>query len=380
MEYRRKCNVCGKIFCFTDEDLKNNLKNSAMAGLNAIGQLSSVFGGTIFHTSYFNEQSNRFSDKVVDYDKCPYCNSSDIAIVWDDELENDLDEVNTISNTVNARGITDKSQEKITPYFEITEYELVMSEKYEGVFVTNGNFYAVNSPVIFTEGTLFKNTKTKQIVAQLKFRNISKKIIKAVKIEIVAIDSFGEQVDGVSDFGYIDLTVSAGEQWGENIAIKMPNDSTRRIYVEVKQIVFDDGNIWSNTETTWNLLSKPSLISDELKDKELIKQFKLEYGEKAQNFYLEEHGIWHCVCGNINLSSDKECFVCKAKKELLASYDLEVLKAKTSERLEEERIKREEAEEKRKIEEERRAEEARIQQLKLEEQKREKDAKRKKSL
>lgn len=239
MEYRRKCNVCGKIFCFTDEDIKDNLKNTAMAGLNALGQIGSVFGGTIFHTSYFSEESNRFKNKVIDYDKCPYCNSSDIEIVVDDELEDSFEALESNTN---------KLMQNDLGYFKITEQTLLMSEKYELVFETSESVYTANSPVIFLSGALFKHVKTNEIVTQLKFQNISKKIIKAVKIEIVAIDSFGEQINGISDFAYIDLNISTGKQWGENVAIKMPNASVRSVDINLKQIIFNDGSIWNNTE------------------------------------------------------------------------------------------------------------------------------------
>lgn len=80
MEYKRKCNVCGKIYCFTDEDLHNNTKNAGLSALEALGGLASTLGGgTIFHTQYLQGQSDRYADKVVDYDQCPYCHSRGVS-------------------------------------------------------------------------------------------------------------------------------------------------------------------------------------------------------------------------------------------------------------------------------------------------------------
>lgn len=80
MEYKKKCNVCGKIFCYTDEDLKKNAQNAGMGALTALGGLASALGGgTIFHTHHLQGQSDRFSDKIVDYDQCPYCHSRDLS-------------------------------------------------------------------------------------------------------------------------------------------------------------------------------------------------------------------------------------------------------------------------------------------------------------
>lgn len=42
MEYRKKCNVCGKIFCYTDKDVKDNLSNAGLAALESLGSLASA--------------------------------------------------------------------------------------------------------------------------------------------------------------------------------------------------------------------------------------------------------------------------------------------------------------------------------------------------
>lgn len=86
MEYRRKCNVCGKIYCYSDKDLKDNNKNSAMAAISAVGAIASVFGGTRLDTYALNSQGNKYNDKVIDYNKCPSCNSSDTSLISETEL------------------------------------------------------------------------------------------------------------------------------------------------------------------------------------------------------------------------------------------------------------------------------------------------------
>lgn len=86
MEYRRKCNVCGNIWCYTDKDLNENVKNAAMGTISAVGGLASVLGGgSIFHTAILNSQANRYEDKWVDYERCNKCNSTDTELIgtWD---------------------------------------------------------------------------------------------------------------------------------------------------------------------------------------------------------------------------------------------------------------------------------------------------------
>lgn len=83
MEYRRRCNVCGKIYCYTDEDLKNNDKNSKMSKISAFGEVVSVFGGTRLDTYVLDNATNRYLDEIVDYQVCPACNSRNTSLLTD---------------------------------------------------------------------------------------------------------------------------------------------------------------------------------------------------------------------------------------------------------------------------------------------------------
>lgn len=85
-EHRMRCNVCGHIFCYTDEDVKKNSSNANMAALSAVGGLASTLGGgTIFHTQHLQGQANRYSDKIVDYSRCPACHSNNITEIKEGE-------------------------------------------------------------------------------------------------------------------------------------------------------------------------------------------------------------------------------------------------------------------------------------------------------
>lgn len=87
MEYRKRCKVCGKIWCYTDEDLKQDTTNSLMGGINAIGQIASAFGGTVFHQQYFADRSENIDRKRVNRNQCPDCHSLDSEEISAEELE-----------------------------------------------------------------------------------------------------------------------------------------------------------------------------------------------------------------------------------------------------------------------------------------------------
>ncbi len=81
MEYYSKCNVCGKISCYTDVDLKENTSQQIAAGLTAIASIGNAFAGTRYDMYEMGKASDRASNRVVDYSKCPECGSKDVVLV-----------------------------------------------------------------------------------------------------------------------------------------------------------------------------------------------------------------------------------------------------------------------------------------------------------
>ena len=87
MEYRLRCNVCGKVWCFSDEDLKKNQGNAALSGLAALGGIAAALGGTTAQQHLNYDMSQRAASKVVNYWKCPSCNSEDYSALSQEEWE-----------------------------------------------------------------------------------------------------------------------------------------------------------------------------------------------------------------------------------------------------------------------------------------------------
>lgn len=87
MEYIKRCNICGHIWCYTDQDMKDNAMNSTAAALSSIGSMVNVIGGTRYDAYEQNKMSNRALNKVVDYNKCPNCNSRNIRNITEEDLK-----------------------------------------------------------------------------------------------------------------------------------------------------------------------------------------------------------------------------------------------------------------------------------------------------
>lgn len=85
MEYRKVCNVCGRIYCYDDSDIRNNKSNAAVAILGSISAIANAFDGTRYDMYESNKMADRASSKITDFSKCPHCGSRDIRDLTDEE-------------------------------------------------------------------------------------------------------------------------------------------------------------------------------------------------------------------------------------------------------------------------------------------------------
>ncbi len=132
MEYIRKCNVCGKIYCYSTDDLKENASNAAVGALSAIGAIASVFEGTRWDTYALNSQSDRYTNRVVNYNKCPSCNSTNTILLSEQECKEMQQEniaeiktqnVQTRKIEINSNATTDSLLKRIKMFLEESEWE-----------------------------------------------------------------------------------------------------------------------------------------------------------------------------------------------------------------------------------------------------------------
>ena len=80
MEYIKKCNICGKIWCYTDEDINDNTRKTAAAAISSIGAIANAIGGNRYDSYEQNKMAAMASNKIYDFDKCPNCNSRDFEL------------------------------------------------------------------------------------------------------------------------------------------------------------------------------------------------------------------------------------------------------------------------------------------------------------
>ena len=223
-----------------------------------------------------------------------------------------------------------------------------MSERYERLFALPKNLYAAEAPVIISAGVLLKDTATGKLIARLKYRNISLKPIKAIRVMLSPLDAAGnpsgEEVPG----DYPDLNIQRDRESGQRKSILIPYPSTRSYKVRVTEVVFEDDEIWRDTGKSWLPAMKCTPLEEQFGQGELLKQYRIQYGEKAKYIPKRTDSFWLCTCGAVNNMDEACCHVCGNNGDALFDLNFETLKSEAVQRVKRERAEQREKAEKRK--------------------------------
>jgi len=101
-EVRMKCNTCGHIYCYSAEDIERNRQNAKAATRNAISGMANAVGGTQIGARLDNTTAQNHLDRIIDYSKCPHCNSTDVRSLTKEEFADEQKASNAGKSSVSA--------------------------------------------------------------------------------------------------------------------------------------------------------------------------------------------------------------------------------------------------------------------------------------
>lgn len=194
-----------------------------------------------------------------------------------------------------------------------------MSNRFEKLYSLPSPLYAPSMPVIIVAGALLKDTQTNKVLAQLKFKSISPKEIKAVTVSLLPLDTANQPLGEKETHQVLDLAASRDAEFGQKSPLYFSNNTTRAYRVIVEEVVFSDNAVWKSDNTTLSDLPAQKTAADMFSDDELEKQYKLEYGERAAYIADTCSDLWRCNCGAINHRDEQSCHSCNmASKKALS--------------------------------------------------------------
>lgn len=189
-----------------------------------------------------------------------------------------------------------------------------MAERFTRVFSQQGEWYTCGAPVVVEAGALLKDNQTGKIIAQMKFKNISAKVLCALTVKILTKDVYDVDIEGVAHFQYLDLKVRQDGEFGTKTPIVLPDNTARSYTCECISAVFEDGTVWNwDNKTPWQPIPAGITLGTML-DGGQVEQYRVETTEQALYIPAEQGEIWRCACGVINSQGTKVCRGCHCDK------------------------------------------------------------------
>lgn len=126
-EYRKKCNVCGHIFCYTDDDLRKNLRNAKLGILSSVGTIAAAAGGNAYMAYENNKLTDKNKSKIVDYNKCPNCNSTHLVEITEEEFAQVINKSNASTGSEPVVSAADE----LKKFKELLDMGVITQEEFD---------------------------------------------------------------------------------------------------------------------------------------------------------------------------------------------------------------------------------------------------------
>lgn len=193
-----------------------------------------------------------------------------------------------------------------------------MAERYSRLFSLPENLYTAGAPLVIAAGALLMDNQTGQVLAQIKMRSITSKIIHAVKLLVIGTNRAGDILCR-EEHVYEGLNASRDASFGSKEAIFLSDANVRSFSAQLLSVSFSDGSRYIGGMDEWKPLPSQADLNQRLFDTELIRQYRLETSNLSRFVPLETQDLWFCACGEVNRRGES-CHRCDQTLEQCKKY------------------------------------------------------------
>lgn len=122
-ETRCKCDTCGHTYCYSQADLDKNAQHAKNASRAATMSLMNAVGGTQLGMYASSNQATSESNKIVDFNVCPKCNSRNIRKLSEEEWEREKNSANSSPSTSSA--------DELKKFKELLDMGVISQEEFD---------------------------------------------------------------------------------------------------------------------------------------------------------------------------------------------------------------------------------------------------------
>lgn len=210
-----------------------------------------------------------------------------------------------------------------------------MAERFKRLFSAEKNLYTAGAPLLISAGALLQDSYGGNLLAQIKYKSISLKTVSAVTVAVTMLDAAGKSLGEAVKYKYENLNITRDGEFGRSTAIVLPNPAARAFSVEVLEVVFEDGSLWSGSGT-WSPIKELKTLEEDYGDVELANQYRVRYGSDCKYAPLNMGELWFCNCGGVNFPDEPKCHLCRRSLKAQQSINLASLRTECAERVKQE--------------------------------------------
>ena len=122
--FRKKCNICGHIFCYTLEDLEENRRLAKSATGSSIAGIAGALGGYYAASANSTQSANDQLARMVDYSKCPKCGSRNLVDATDEDIERNKAPQGTVVQQASAA-------DELKKFKELLDMGIITQEEFD---------------------------------------------------------------------------------------------------------------------------------------------------------------------------------------------------------------------------------------------------------
>ncbi len=249
--------------------------------------------------------------------------------------------IDTIINQENANKMTAQSSAG-NGLSTIVSKPSVQTGKFETIFEITAGKIQEDVPVLIEKISLIKDIGNTSLFARCSFRSLTDEPIKALLLDIKAMDAWGNSVEGVEGFQLLDLKTKREAVFGQTIPIPILNKNVREIDVIIRKVLYENRRMVECNEASTAVPMQPTLLSV-LGSKDAVEHFAELTTKSAKLVPVVGGKIWRCTCGATNNVGEDICYSCKSSlAQLQDKYNPEKIIAETTTIVEERRRKEEE--------------------------------------
>lgn len=126
-EVRKKCNVCGNVFCYTMNDLQKNIQQAKSAALSSVGGIAGALAGQNTAAAVNIGNADSQLNRITDYNKCPKCNSTDLRTL----SEADFLIEQQLANKPQASTQAISSADELKKFKELLDSGVITQEEFD---------------------------------------------------------------------------------------------------------------------------------------------------------------------------------------------------------------------------------------------------------